>query len=102
MTATTYVFGHLCRWTYADSGEPVGDGNTRPCPKCGRLPNADGSDPCLGHLPGMRAACCGHGVEPPYILTEEGDYVEGWANIIPLLPPEMRESYRARFQGRPS
>jgi hypothetical protein len=29
-------------------------------------------DPCLADLPGVRAACCGHGAEPGYILFENG------------------------------
>lgn len=93
MTATKYVFGHLAEWVYSDTREPVGAGDSRPCPKCGRLPNPDGTDPCLGHLPGMRAACCGHGVEAPWVITDDGEYIDGWENIVRLLPPEMREAY---------
>ena len=97
MSATKHVFGHLAQWVYADTGETITAASQRPCPKCGRLPNADGTDPCLGHLPGMRAACCGHGVEPPWVITDDGWYVGGWANIVPLLPPEMRSAYLGLF-----
>jgi hypothetical protein len=40
----------------------------RPCVQCGLLAVSDGPDPCLGMLPGVRAACCGHGVEEPYVV----------------------------------
>lgn len=100
MTATTHVFGHLAEWVYADTREPVGAGDSRPCPTCGRLPNADGIDPCIGYLPWMQAACCGHGIGPPWVITNDGEYVEGWENIVPLLPPEMRAAYQARVAGR--
>lgn len=31
------------------------------CAKCHRLPTAEGHDGCLGTLPGVWNACCGHG-----------------------------------------
>lgn len=46
--------------------------DSRPCKKCGNMPNDDGSDYCLGHIPGAKAACCGHGVQSPYVLPNEG------------------------------
>jgi hypothetical protein len=93
-----HVFGHRVKWVYADTGEDVGAGDTRPCPKCGRLPNPDGTDPCLARLPGILAACCGHGAGTPYVITEDGVTVEGWANIVKLLPPEARAAYLAIYQ----
>lgn len=44
------------------------------CPKCKRwyLPGAE-PDPCLGELPGVRGACCGHGNDSiAYIGFENG------------------------------
>ncbi len=35
----------------------------RECLRCGRMPTKDGYDACLGQLPGVTSACCGHGVE---------------------------------------
>jgi hypothetical protein len=52
-------------WKYED-GKPLSD---RPCARCGRPP-VNGMDACLGHLDGVVAACCGHGVEPGYVLRE--------------------------------
>ena len=47
-------------WTY-DDGTPVPEDPDRPCGFCG-LPNReDGHDACLGELPDVWAACCGHG-----------------------------------------
>lgn len=45
----------------------------RICGHCER-PCGDGPDPCLGHLPGVISACCGHGVTPPYLWTELDAY----------------------------
>ena len=56
-------------WRYTDNNEI--DNGKRPCKKCGRLPNKDGSDACLGHIEGAKSACCGHGVHDKYVLYEE-------------------------------
>ena len=68
------------RFRYVD-GEPTLDreGNEvyRPCPKCKRLPSEKGHDFCLKEtLPGVHAACCGHGVREGYILFENGVRIE--------------------------
>ena len=41
-----------------------------PCRLCGMVRLPEGEDPCLGHLPGVAYACCGHGLERGYILFE--------------------------------
>lgn len=46
---------------------------TRECGHCGET-CGDGPDPCLGYLPGVISACCGHGVTPPYLWTETTAY----------------------------
>ena len=47
------------------------------CPSCQQTPdgsdNWGGPDPCLGMLPGVISACCGHGRSIPY-----GPYL--WTN----------------------
>ena len=54
--------GHLiCGDTYCDTGESTSI--ERPCPRCGEMPTEEGHDACLGTLPGVVNACCGHGVE---------------------------------------
>ena len=41
---------------------------TEPCLVCGRLRPENGHDPCLGELPGVEYACCGHGGRDGYII----------------------------------
>lgn len=53
-------------WRYLDNNEIIND--SRPCKKCGRMPTVEGYDACLGHIDGAKSACCGHGVEEPYVV----------------------------------
>ncbi|MCK5613833.1 hypothetical protein KAR91_68850 [Candidatus Pacearchaeota archaeon] len=71
MTATSNFRGHPIvweeagqRWLYADNKEPLPGwgGEIRPCVKCGEVFSLGIPDPCLGRLPGVDNACCGHGV----------------------------------------
>ena len=55
-------------WRYIDNHEIVN--NMRPCKRCGRIPTKEGYDACLGHIEGVKSACCGHGVEEPYVVYE--------------------------------
>jgi hypothetical protein len=49
------------------------EGNAqRACKLCKKKPTADGHDPCLGHLPGVIAACCGHGADDGYLSFRNG------------------------------
>ena len=52
-------------WLYADDDTPV-EGNDRPCPRCWRMPTSDGHDACLGIIPDVISACCGHGMTKPF------------------------------------
>lgn len=61
-------------WRYVDTDEPT-VGNRRSCGHCGLPDTPEGHDGCLGTLPGVTNACCGHG-EPgeaymQYIETED-------------------------------
>ncbi len=47
----------------------------KPCPKCHLLPLKNGEDPCLGVLPRVQAAYCGHGIQSGYIWFENGKRV---------------------------
>ncbi|MCK5617122.1 hypothetical protein KAR91_85455 [Candidatus Pacearchaeota archaeon] len=56
------------QWLYDDTKEPTPGygGKYRPCGACKKT--FDGSydgeaDPCLGELPGVDNACCGHGIQ---------------------------------------
>ena len=56
-------------WRYRDNDEPIN--GHRPCKRCEKPPTKEGYDACCGHIEGAVSACCGHGVEEPYILLEE-------------------------------
>lgn len=79
MTARQYIRGHPIeykdsRWVFSDNQEPVREGrDKRPCVRCGELPTPGGHDKCISNLPGVQAACCGHGVRPGYLLFTNGD-----------------------------
>lgn len=79
MTVTGTIYGHAVVWDdgqqrylWADTHEPAHrwGGEPRPCPQCGVVPTTEGHDACLGHIPGVYSACCGHGVEDGVILWE--------------------------------
>lgn len=63
---------------WRDNGKPVpiAGGKERPCTFCGltadRRDGVDGADPCLGILPRVESACCGHGVHEGWIRFENG------------------------------
>lgn len=57
-------------WRYKDTNEILNDNDNRPCKRCGRRPTKEGYDACLGRIPNATSACCGHGVEEPYIVYE--------------------------------
>jgi hypothetical protein len=91
----THVRGHAVLFAggvyrYSDTGQLAEGwgGEPRACAFCGDEPRPceegcgyvrDNSnptiwfhDPCLGHLWGVRSACCGHGVEPGYVTRASG------------------------------
>jgi len=51
-------------WHYASDGA-LAD-HDRPCPRCGLMPTPEGYDACLGFIPGIDSACCGHGIDEGY------------------------------------
>lgn len=55
-------------WRYSDNNQIYDD--SRPCKRCGRMPSKEGYDACLGHIDGVKSACCGHGVEDSYVVKE--------------------------------
>lgn len=67
-------------------GHPAGQ--ERPCPYCGLTadPWPDEQeemlpDPCLGYLPGVKGACCGHGCEQPFVYFHDDTDLEGNAAL---------------------
>lgn len=88
MSARAYFRGHEIinvdgQWVYADTLTPAGfSGEVRPCKKCGKVFNGSDSgqpDPCLGNLPGVDNACCGHGIkEEAYVRFTNGVILRGF------------------------
>ena len=52
-------------WFYEDNGNLLDD--KRVCKRCGKSPTAEGHDACLGTIPNVQAACCGHGIIDPIL-----------------------------------
>ena len=78
------------QWVYCDTGEPtVETWADRPCGHCGRHNTPDGHDGCLGHIPGVVNACCGHGnVDEAYVSYAIGYCLRGEkaAKVMGILP----------------
>lgn len=55
-------------WRYIDTNEV--HNKKRACARCGHCPTEEGFDYCLGKIEGAVSACCGHGVEEPYIILQ--------------------------------
>ncbi len=74
------------RWVYEDNQEPIPGwgGENRSCIKCGSTEwSGDGHvDQCLGVLPGVDNACCGHGApEEAYIHFTNGVMIRGFVVV---------------------
>lgn len=59
-------------WYYSDSGELVKLNPKRTCGHCNLPERDDECDPCLGKLPGVANACCGHGSPSESYIQFEG------------------------------
>ena len=83
MAVKSYVHGHPVVfvggfWQYEDTGIHVAP-KARTCKKCGEF-NDDDFDSCLGKLPGVNNACCGHGIQGnSYIQFTNGITVRGFS-----------------------
>jgi hypothetical protein len=63
-------------WFFNDTGEPI-IGSNRPCVFCFKVRTKEGHDGCLGSLPNVSNACCGHGdIEEAYVLFDDGTRLE--------------------------
>lgn len=78
-----YLRGHKIEWlngqyVFSDTKESTVDTwHARPCGHCGRHNTAEGHDGCLGTLPGVMNACCGHGHDEAYVQFENGMIIRG-------------------------
>jgi hypothetical protein len=60
------------------------------CRKCKLARTPEGHDPCLGELPGVLFACCGHGNGAGYIYFQNGVQVRfGFCSIEQVSPDEL-------------
>ena len=102
MTARSMFRGHPMHfdmasgeWRFDDDGAPVRQSwRDRPCGHCGALSTPEGHDACLGALPGVSNACCGHGVRSEsYVQFTNGVTLRGFVvdddDVIP--PPRWLE-----------
>lgn len=79
MAAISFLRGHNIYfdesiWRYIDNNEPTVN-NARPCGHCKKDDTKEGHDGCLGMLPGVMNACCGHGID-------DGAFVQFWNKEI--------------------
>ncbi len=69
-------------FVFTDTGELTSETwKARPCGHCGEFGGgADGApDPCLGTLPGVVNACCGHGEsDASYVVLSDGVVLRGF------------------------
>lgn len=65
-----------CKWKYYEDDTIVNNDNMKKCPVCNSQQTKEGYDACLGHLEGVMFACCGHGVQNPYAIFNDGTYIE--------------------------
>ncbi len=65
-------------WRYSDTKQNVSENQRRKCGHCENEETKEGHDACLGTLPGIMNACCGHGVEgDAYVQYPSGDCMRG-------------------------
>lgn len=65
------------QWYYEDTKTPT-VGSSRPCGHCGKGKTKEGHDSCLGTLPDVVNACCGHGIEDAaYVIFCDGSTIRG-------------------------
>lgn len=70
-------------WIYSDTKEPVSTCKDRRCGKCKNLNIKEGHDACLGTLPGVMNACCGHGIiKDAYVQFLGGFCIRGKVAMI--------------------
>lgn len=66
------------RWRYVDTDTPTAEEDRSACGYCSLERTPEGHDGCIGTLPGVMNACCGHGEERmAYIQYPDGSVVQG-------------------------
>ena len=66
-------------WFFCDTGRKVAETwKDHPCGHCGEKATSEDHDACLGTLPGVMNACCGHGEEKEaYVQFHNGEILRG-------------------------
>lgn len=65
-------------WIYTDTQEAVSANPERQCGHCNKPQTPEGHDPCIGTLPNVIGACCGHGSkDTAYVLFDNKDWLGG-------------------------
>ena len=66
-------------WVFEDTKKPTANTwKNRPCGHCKKYNTEEGHDRCLGTLPGVMNACCGHGRKnEAYIQFLNGKSIHG-------------------------
>ena len=69
----SYNFGHQIYykngWKYIDNNESIYS-DRRKCRKCNKYQTKKQHDPCLGKIPNVISACCGHGIYESIIIYD--------------------------------
>lgn len=58
-------------WHYVFNNEPISNIDCLVCPRCQKISGVNEPDICLGHIPGIKSACCGHGVEEGFKIVHQ-------------------------------
>jgi hypothetical protein len=62
------------------------------CHQCGQTATPEGHDPCLDTLPGVKYACCGHGIREGYIAFENGV-------VLRFYPTRMERYFSGDYEN---
>ena len=65
-------------WIYSDTKQKVSENKNRSCGYCNRENTKEGHDGCIGELPDVLNACCGHGISSEaYVQFCDGTDIRG-------------------------
>lgn len=75
-TPTDTGYSYVAPWRYADNGVLLSEQLRTMCGWCKLDAPIGAPDPCLGMLPGVTHACCGHGIKKDsYIAFQDGTVI---------------------------
>lgn len=89
-------------WIYEDTGEPtITTHKSRPCSYCGEHVTPEGHDSCLGTLPGLMNACCGHGDDSQAYVQFMDGYRIGGIGAVKIIS-ELKKHAKPITKKAPS